>query len=220
MSRLVALVAAAALVTACAKSEERAASEPARAPPASASVPVEPPATATGPDAAVVPSPAPAPPPTNAAASEREAAAFALLLGNQKLDGLPVQATDDGAPVEPSLRHSLLSRPQPVTIRFGPVQSSEGLRKEVIQRVLRQRLPLFRECYSRGLARNPSLSGTVHASLVIDPSGKVKTTTRADVPDTEVIRCVANVINGVTMPKPEGGVTVRASIALTLTPAR
>jgi TonB family protein len=90
----------------------------------------------------------------------------------------------------------------------GSTTVSGRLPPEVIQRVVRQHMAVLRACYQQGLARNPSLSGTVKVKFVIDASGAVTSVSDAgsDLPDEDVKTCVRNQIKTFSFPQPEGGI--------------
>jgi hypothetical protein len=82
-----------------------------------------------------------------------------------------------------------------------------SLPREVIQRIVRQQYPKFRQCYEQGLARNPNLSGSVKVRFVIGRAGEV---TRAssegsDFPDPKVVDCMVREYRKLRFPPPEGG---------------
>ncbi len=96
-------------------------------------------------------------------------------------------------------------------VRMGAASIEGGLPPEVVQRVVRQSYGRYRICYEQGLARNPNLTGRVAVRFVIGPDGAVETasTDGSDLPDAEVVGCVATSFRGLDFPSPEyGRVTV------------
>jgi hypothetical protein len=91
------------------------------------------------------------------------------------------------------------------------------LATEVIQRVVRSKYALFRECYEQGLGRNQNLRGRVIVRFVILESGKVSRVENkgSDLPDAEVVNCVMRKFIEISFPQPTGGdVTVVYPIML------
>ncbi len=100
------------------------------------------------------------------------------------------------------------ARTHPPRVRMGATTVSGRLPPEVIQRIVRQNYGRFRRCYERGLMRNPSLQGRVSVRFAIDRSGRVPHAGNAgsDLPDAEVVQCVARSFRGLSFPAPEGGI--------------
>jgi hypothetical protein len=93
-------------------------------------------------------------------------------------------------------------------IRVEPIQVTGRLPVEIIQRIVRQHTPRFRECYEAGLATNPMLGGRVAVKFTIDASGDAVNVADAgsDLADRQVVSCVLAVFPGTTFPQPEAGV--------------
>jgi hypothetical protein len=113
-------------------------------------------------------------------------------LGNIRTLGHP-PSTGGGA-VMPSLRQ-------------GPTTVSGRLPPEVIQRIVRQNFGRYRLCYENGLRTNPTLTGRVAVSFVIDRSGAVKSARDggSDLPDKGVVSCVVRGFATLSFPQPEKG---------------
>ncbi|MEZ4221316.1 MAG: AgmX/PglI C-terminal domain-containing protein [Polyangiaceae bacterium] len=159
------------------------------------------------------------PGPASGTPDEREAAVLALVQGASSADEIPVEATEEGEPLNPELRSRLAPLRQ-VRIRFGAITVIGGLPKEVIQRIVRRQIGQLRRCYSSGLDDNPNLQGRVAVKLVIDKTGTVKSAQNgnSDLPDSKVVSCVVSSLNRVQFPEPSGGGIVTASIPLLFMP--
>ena len=78
---------------------------------------------------------------------------------------------------------------------------------ETIQAIVRGNFDEMRRCYENGLRPSPNLQGRLTIKFVIDVEGKVTSAVDAgsDLPDREVIQCVADEFKRLRFPKPEGG---------------
>jgi TonB family protein len=101
-----------------------------------------------------------------------------------------VGALDDlVAPREPAVA------PNPDRLAAGDA-SLLSRRAEDVRRVIVSVEPDTRRCYKAELRRNPSATGRVDATLVIEPSGRVSNvqTRQSGTLSAEVARCVAQVL--------------------------
>ena len=90
----------------------------------------------------------------------------------------------------------------------GILPSSKGrLPPEVIQRVVRQHFGRFRTCYEKGLQRDAQLKGRVAIRVEIGRDGRVTQSSDggSDLPDPEVVRCIAEGFRPIVFPRPDGG---------------
>ena len=90
-------------------------------------------------------------------------------------------------------------------------EKSEGsLHPEEIEDIVQAGFGLFAHCYREGLGRHPRLAGTVRLRMVIGRDGLVDHLRDADsdIPDPELIDCVAEGFFALRFPKPRSG-TVR-----------
>jgi hypothetical protein len=91
---------------------------------------------------------------------------------------------------------------------------------EAIQRVVRANFGRFRACYEAGLAKNPSLAGTVPVAFLVGRGGDVaaaKEGAGADLPDGDVRACIVRAFASLTFPDP-GDATVSVTYRLVLAP--
>jgi hypothetical protein len=79
---------------------------------------------------------------------------------------------------------------------------------ERIQATVRASFAGIRTCYEQGLRASPSLQGRITIKFVIDLEGRVTSTVDAgsDLPDREIVQCVADAFKKLRFPKPEGGI--------------
>ncbi len=99
-------------------------------------------------------------------------------------------------------------RAKPAMIRMGATTVTGRLPPETVQRIVRLNFGRFRNCYERGLTRNPDLAGRVVTRFVIDRDGAVVATSDSgsDLPDREVVSCVVRSFGALSFPQPEAGV--------------
>lgn len=92
--------------------------------------------------------------------------------------------------------------------RVGGTTVSGRLPPELIQKAVRDEVEALRGCYLASLERKPELAGLVTVRFVIARDGSVSAAKAEsdDLEDAEVIDCVTRVFQGLTFPKPEGGV--------------
>lgn len=91
----------------------------------------------------------------------------------------------------------------------GPDTGAQSgrLPPEVIQKHVRQNNTVFRDCYVKGLAKDPKLRGRVSVRFVIGTEGRVTSASgTGDIPDKDVITCVTDTVRTIQFPPPEGGI--------------
>jgi hypothetical protein len=96
-------------------------------------------------------------------------------------------------------------------VRTGQATVMGRLPTEVINRIVRRNLGRFRVCYEQGLAKDPTLSGTIATKFVIGAQGAVSTAARdasSTMKDTTVASCVTNAFSSLMFPQPESGIVV------------
>ncbi len=105
-------------------------------------------------------------------------------------------------------------------VRSSASAVSGRLPTEVIQRVVRSAFGRFRQCYERGLAKNPALGGRVTVRFIIRSEGGVGGVESAgsDLADAEVVACVVGAFRGLSFPSPESG-TVTVVFPIVFKPA-
>ena len=90
----------------------------------------------------------------------------------------------------------------------SPQAKTEGrLDPAVIQATIREHYGAVRRCFELGLVRDPELGGRVLIRFVITESGDVKDATDggSDVPDAQVVGCIAREFSRLKFPRPDGG---------------
>jgi TonB family protein len=138
----------------------------------------------------------PAPTPTGTPAPTRSDAA-------QKTNDHPVAA--DAAtggtlgPIGGSGR-----RPPPVRyLTHGKIEIKGDYKDPVLRRYMRRKWALLTDCYTKELATNPKLAGTVTVKFKIDEQGKVASATASGLPKVDA--CAAEVVRATEFPKPVAG---------------
>ena len=97
---------------------------------------------------------------------------------------------------------------EPPRVRPMGTTVNGRLPSEVIQRIVRQNFGRFRLCYENGLRNNPNLTGRVAVRFVIGRDGAVSSVGNggSDMPDGNVVSCVARAFYGLSFPQPEDGI--------------
>ena len=106
------------------------------------------------------------------------------------------------------------------TVRQGAFTVTGKLPPEVVRRIVRQRLQMFRACYEDGLAKKPDLRGRVTTKFTIGSDGSVSSVADggSDLADPSVVQCVGKVFGAMTYPRPEAG-TVSVVFPLLFNPS-
>jgi outer membrane biosynthesis protein TonB len=104
------------------------------------------------------------------------------------------------------------------TVKTGPPQSSAGLDKAIIRRVIRRNLAKFRYCYEKELANTPELAGRLVTKFTIGPGGNVTGARVVTGLGTNVDTCVTNVLLGLMFPKPSNGASIEVSYPFVFSP--
>jgi TPR repeat protein len=95
------------------------------------------------------------------------------------------------------------------SLALGVATVSPGLDKAVIRRNVRRHAAAIEACYDTQLRAKPGLAGDVTAQFRISSAGKVESATASGL--AVVDACVANVIQTIAFPKPQGGASVDVS---------
>jgi outer membrane biosynthesis protein TonB len=101
----------------------------------------------------------------------------------------------------------LSSRGGPSNVSASTASVQGRLPPEVIARVVRAHLGAIRACYDQGLAKSPTLKGTVKIKFIIGTDGSVVNAQDegSQLPATDVVDCVRSTFRRLSFPKPEGG---------------
>ena len=99
-----------------------------------------------------------------------------------------------------------------------PHAAGDRIPPETVQAVLRSHYGAVVGCYQAGLAKNPSLAGTITVKVVAGPDGATQRATDegATVGDPEVVACVIGELAKVAYPRGGGVLTVLYPITLAL----
>ena len=95
-----------------------------------------------------------------------------------------------------------------------------ALDKDIVRRVVRAHLGEVRSCYNDGLARDPTLTGTVAIQFTIGPEGSVPVAVvaRDNLGMRDVGTCIARAVKRWRFPKPQGGGNVVVTYPFRLVP--
>lgn len=116
--------------------------------------------------------------------------------------GAPAASSDDspGRLSTPSgLQRKPRARLQTVVVESGPIEA------HILTRIIQQRLPEIRDCYTRRLERRPELEGQLHFRLRLASNGDV-TNAEAVVHtlgDAEALSCVRAIMFSLVLPAPD-----------------
>jgi TonB family protein len=86
---------------------------------------------------------------------------------------------------------------------------ANGLPPAEIQRLVRMKYGVFRQCYEAGLSRRVDLRGRVTVRFTIGEQGRVTSVEVADVtdlPDVEAVACIVNSYRDLVFPPPLAGI--------------
>lgn len=107
------------------------------------------------------------------------------------------------------------ARPRGVRSTETKLEAQGGLATDAVAVVVRASHPRLRDCYERGLARNPALRGAVTVSFAVDAAGDPAElrTTSSTLADDAVVACVEVVYHTLKFPLPaQGKATVVSGI--------
>jgi Ca-activated chloride channel family protein len=99
------------------------------------------------------------------------------------------------------------SRPRGVRSTETKLEAQGGLSTESVALIVRASHARLRECYERGLARNPALRGAVTVTFAVDASGDPAElrTSASTLGDDAVVACVEVVYHTLKFPLPAKG---------------
>lgn len=86
---------------------------------------------------------------------------------------------------------------------------SAGMDKEAIRKAIRENLVPIRHCYEKELKVKPKLAGRLVLEWDVEDKGKVTKVNVKRSVDSEVDRCVSDVIKGTKFPEPPKGTVGR-----------
>jgi Ca-activated chloride channel family protein len=120
--------------------------------------------------------------------------------GNSGLDGiggLGSTGSGRGAPTSQLRRVG--------TVQLGPLDVAGGLPSSVVERIVRQRVGMMRNCYQAGLARDPWVAGRLTVRFVIGRAGSVVSAVNGgdDLSEKGIISCVLGLLRATPFPEPE-----------------
>ena len=100
------------------------------------------------------------------------------------------------------------------SIAIGQPMLAGAYEPAIVRRYIKRSAQRLSYCYEQQLATTPALQGTLEATFTIAVDGKVKDAVATGLGNTTVETCVAGVIAGLELPKPENG-EVRVGYPLT-----
>jgi hypothetical protein len=97
-----------------------------------------------------------------------------------------------------------------------PHATGDRIPPETVQALFRSHYGAVSSCYQAGLAKNPSLSGTVTLKIVAGADGATQQAADdgSTLPDQDVVACVISEVGTITYPRGGGVLTVVYPIAL------
>jgi hypothetical protein len=97
-----------------------------------------------------------------------------------------------------------------------PHAAGDRIPPETIQAILRSHYGAVASCYQAGIAKNPSLAGTVTVKIVAGANGATQQTADdgSTLPDKDVVACIVGEIGKISYPPGGGVLTVVYPIAL------
>jgi len=105
-------------------------------------------------------------------------------------------------------------------IHIGEMRLQGNMEEVVLQRVVRQNVGQYRECYEAGAQRDPGLRGRVGVRLTIRPDGKtswVVRTAETSLADAQVVECILGFFRRLSFPRPANG-SVQVEFPIELAP--
>ncbi len=98
---------------------------------------------------------------------------------------------------------------------IGTPRTVGDLDKEIIRRYIKRNFSKITYCYERELLANNSLAGTINVQFFISPTGSVTTAAGAGA-NQKVADCIADVIQNIEFPRPNGGAGVQVNYPFTI----
>jgi hypothetical protein len=98
-------------------------------------------------------------------------------------------------------------KPTHLPLPGGPIMTSDGLAKEVVERIVRRHWNEIRYCYEKELSHDPNLAGKITVDFVIGPIGDVvkAETGESTLGSAAVASCVTANVQRWQFPPPAGG---------------
>jgi len=105
-------------------------------------------------------------------------------------------------------------------VRIAHAQTSPGIDKSIIRRIVRNHHREIVHCYNQGLVRDPNLRGRVAVRFQIAPSGSVALAAVASntTGDKNSANCMAKAVKRWSFPKPRGGGSAMVTYPFVLSP--
>lgn len=106
-------------------------------------------------------------------------------------------------------------RPDVPTPVIGTPRTVGDLDKDIIRRYIKRNFAKITYCYERELLANNTLAGTINVQFFISPTGSVMTASGSGA-NQKVADCIADVIQHIEFPRPNGGAGVQVNYPFTV----
>ena len=112
----------------------------------------------------------------------------------------------------------LKSRLVRLSVVLGEISTTDGLSKEVLEKVLKQQIPSIELCYQKALEKKPNIQGEANFQLIIDSKGRVTKVSlvSSKLNDKNLEQCIIQKIKELTFPAPEGTEKAIATVSFNL----
>ena len=112
----------------------------------------------------------------------------------------------------------LKSRLVRFSVELGEISTTDGLSKEVLEKVLKQQIPSIELCYQKALEKKPNIQGEANFQLIIDSKGRVTKVSlvSSKLNDKNLEQCIIQKIKELTFPTPGGPEKINATVSFNL----
>jgi Ca-activated chloride channel homolog len=112
----------------------------------------------------------------------------------------------------------LKSRLVRFSVELGEISTTDGLSKEVLEKVLKQQIPSIELCYQKALEKKPNIQGEANFQLIIDSKGRVTKVSlvSSKLNDKNLEQCIIQKIKELTFPTPGGPEIINATVSFNL----
>jgi hypothetical protein len=131
-----------------------------------------------------------------------------------------VTAAPSALPPADPRKHTNNATGGPTTGPSSPIVVRGKITADDVERAIRTNYGRLRTCYELGLAKVPTLSGLVRTKFVVDASGSVISSEDAgsELPDVEVVSCIARAYRGILFAKPSDGRNATVTVPMVFQP--
>lgn len=113
-------------------------------------------------------------------------------------------------PAPPALTEAEATVVTNARVKLGAMWMSGILARDQVEQTLERQRERWMLCYQRGLLREPTLNGRVSVRFVIGRDGLASQARNggSDLPDPDVVKCVADAVNGLRFQEPQTGIVI------------